>query len=243
MNWPERRKFYGESFFTKTCIWVTDGQTRRPDVTDLVRFLLARSENPKSVMDCGCAVGGVVSAIRAVCPETEVWGFDLSEYAIEHALPEVKDAVSLLDCAEEPIPYPDRHFGLCIAMDFYEHQDDDHMEFVVAETTRVTSGYIFIRQPFVHFNVPDIDARIELIKSYNHLSHKERLALIDAIPEITTSIPDPDCLYHPGERGRGFFIDLFRKHGFGEQTLPENDYIFPNCVTITSWTTLFLKRT
>lgn len=242
MNWAERKTFYGEYFFTQKCTMVTDGQTNRPDITEFTRLLLARSENPKTVMDCGCATGVLLSAIREVNPEIEIWGFDLSEYGIEHALPDIKDALSLLDCAEEPLPYPDRYFDLCIAMDFYEHQDDEHIESVVAETARVTSGYIFVRQPFVHFNVPELDDRRELIKSYNSLSHNERLALIDAIPEITSSTPDPNCPYHPQERGREFFLELLGRHGFHELMLQEEDYRFPNCGCITSWTTLFMKR-
>jgi len=241
ISWEERKSYYNENFFTKKCSYCNNGMAIDHDNKAFVELLLKWTNMPNSVIDCGCATGGFVCDFLSLCPMIDIVGFDLSSFAIEHCLPNAKSRLLTLDVATEPISFPDQHFDLCLAIDFYEHQDDEHIGSVIAETCRVTKQFIFIRQPFTKFNVP-VEKRDELIMGYNHLSHLERLALTDKIPEITNSIPDPNCPYHPQERSRDFFIKLFAENGFSEKTLSEKDYIFPNPGRISSWSVMFLER-
>ena len=241
MSWEERKAYYNEFFFTEKCKYINNSGAIHHDNKIFIELLFGWTDMPKSVIDCGCAMGGMVCDFLNLCPTMDVYGFDLSDYAIENCLPAAKPCISVLDVALEPIPFPDKHFDLCLAIDFYEHQDDEHIGIVISETCRVTKQFIFIRQPFIKFNVA-VEKRDELIMRYNHLSHLERLALTNKVPEITSSVPEPTCPYHPQERARDFFIPLFAKNGFVERALPEADYIFPNPGSVSSWSVLFLER-
>jgi len=241
MSWEDRKSYYNESFFTDKESYINNKMAIHHDRSGFAELVLEWSNMPKSVIDCGCATGGFIRDFLNLCPMIDIAGFDLSSFAIEHCLPEVKSRLLTLDVAIEPLPFPDKYFDLCLAIDFYEHQDDEYIGIVISETCRVTKQFIFIRQPFTKFNVP-VGKRDELIMGYNHLSHLERLALTDKVPEITSSVPDPNCPYHPQERSRNFFIELFAENGFSEKSLPEKDYIYPNPGSICSWSILFLER-
>ena len=241
MNWAEHKTYYNEHFFVEKCSCVVNGEPVDHDISSLIKVVLQQTDYPKRVLDCGCATGLMLEAIRRLDNSIEIAGFDLAPYAIDHAFPGIKDAVFVLDCATERIPFDDGYFDLTIAMDFFEHQHDDYVKFVVAEVARVTLEYIFIRQPFVQFNVPE-PARLDLISTFNHLTNLERIAIIDTIPEIVSSTPDPDCPYHPQQRGRAHFTSLFSEVGFSEVFFDEEFYIMPNLGHYCSFNTMLLKR-
>jgi len=239
MDWVERKAVYNEAFFTEQCPIGSQGVADEDSAKSVAEWILSFCNSPGKVLDCGCAIGKLVLGFHET--GVEIVGFDLSSFAIEHAIDAVKDHILLLDCALERLPYADGYFDLSIAFDFFEHQDDEHIETVIGEICRVTSGNILIRQPFTKFNVP-ISEREGLIKSFNSLSHKERLALIDNILGITTSVPDMDCPFHPQERGREFFIEKFTNFGFHEYDLDEDAYVFPNPASVCSFNCLYLER-
>lgn len=241
VDWEERKTYYGEHFFTEKCNYFEDGKARYDTCLDFPSWLFRVSGNPETVLDCGCATGDLMFGFFRLKRALQVWGFDLSEYAVSRGITTVKERMFLLDCAMEAIPFPDEYFDLCTAIEFFEHQDDANIERVVEEITGVTKNYIFARQPFTKFNMP-VDKRAEFLVGLNAMAHADRLNLIDRIPEITTSVPDPNCPYHPQERGRDFFLDLFAKYHFEEQELEEEDYKYPNAGSICSFNTLLLRR-
>jgi hypothetical protein len=68
----------------------------------------------------GCAKGYLVKAMRLLW--RQAWGWDISEYAIEHADSDVKQYCSLVqDILKRP---PDQIFNWCIAKDVFEHVNE-----------------------------------------------------------------------------------------------------------------------
>lgn len=242
MNWEDRKKVYNEKFFTQRQKLVNaDGTPQRHGGWVEFAKMLIGYFDPKAVLDCGCATGFMVQAFDSL--GIDAYGFELSEFAVEHTFPEVKgDRVLLLDAALEELPFSDNYFDLVLALDFFEHQDDEHLDFVMKNIARVSGGWIFARQPFSTMSkVPDIE-RAEFIRSFNHLTHAERLLVIDTIPEITTPTPDPNCPFHPQERGRDFWIEVFSKYGFKDIFLGEDFYRPPDPTWVNSFNTIVFRK-
>ena len=77
-----------------------------------------------SVLDVGCAKGYLVKALRWL--GREAYGYDVSEYAIAHADPEVANVVGAVP--------PQKVFDYAIAKDVLEHfTPDDVQEFLLLE--------------------------------------------------------------------------------------------------------------
>ena len=60
------------------------------------------------VLDVGCAKGFLVKDLMKVCPGLEVFGIDVSEYALMHCEPEVIGRLHL--GSAKRLPFPDKSF-------------------------------------------------------------------------------------------------------------------------------------
>jgi ubiquinone/menaquinone biosynthesis C-methylase UbiE len=67
------------------------------------------------ILDVGCGKGFLLYELKKLLPEAEIVGFDISEYALEHAKEEIRDRL-LSQRAEEPYPFPDNSFDLVISL-------------------------------------------------------------------------------------------------------------------------------
>jgi len=74
------------------------------------------------ILEIGCAYGYYLKALHQL--RNEVYGLDISAYAIgraqEEVLPERADAL-LCQSAEDPYPFPDDFFDLIFSLDTIEH--------------------------------------------------------------------------------------------------------------------------
>ena len=66
------------------------------------------------VLDVGCGKGYLLYELTQVVAGLEVRGLDVSAYALEHAKPEVKDALTL--GSADTLPYPDASFDLIVSL-------------------------------------------------------------------------------------------------------------------------------
>lgn len=66
------------------------------------------------VLDVGCGKGFLLHEFTQVVPGIEVAGLDISGYAIENAMPEVKPFLQQGDASK--LPYPDRHFDFVVTI-------------------------------------------------------------------------------------------------------------------------------
>lgn len=66
------------------------------------------------ILDVGCGKGFLLYDLTQAVPGVEVAGIDVSEYAIEHAKPEVQELLQVGTAAE--LPFPDDSFDLVISI-------------------------------------------------------------------------------------------------------------------------------
>lgn len=66
------------------------------------------------VLDIGCGKGFIVHDLMKLVPGLDARGIDVSEYAIENAMPEVKDRLTVAHARE--LPFEDDAFDLAISI-------------------------------------------------------------------------------------------------------------------------------
>lgn len=66
------------------------------------------------VLDIGCAKGFLVKDLLKICPGLEVFGLDISEYALTHCEPEVVGRLHLGSMVK--LPFPDKSFDAVICI-------------------------------------------------------------------------------------------------------------------------------
>ena len=96
----------GKSLYTNYR-WLPD--LTIPMASVMIDYL--KIQKGQSVIDIGCAKGYLVKALRWL--GRDAWGFDISDYAIENADPEISQYLS------KTLPNQDFHFA--IAKDVFEH--------------------------------------------------------------------------------------------------------------------------
>ena len=66
------------------------------------------------ILDIGCGKGFLLYDFIQVCPGVEVTGIDISAYAIENSLPEIRDRLSI--CNANNLPFKANEFDLVISL-------------------------------------------------------------------------------------------------------------------------------
>lgn len=72
------------------------------------------SQNAR-ILDVGCGKGFLLYEFKKLLPQSEVAGFDVSSYAIEHAKEEIESKL-FVHRAQDPYPYKDKTFDLVISI-------------------------------------------------------------------------------------------------------------------------------
>ena len=67
-----------------------------------------------SLLDVGCAKGFMMHDLAALIPGITVKGIDVSSYAIEHAMEDMKPHVQVADA--KALPFPDKSFDVVISI-------------------------------------------------------------------------------------------------------------------------------
>jgi len=96
------------------------------------------------VLDVGCGKGFLLYEMQLLEPGLEIHGFDISQYGLEHAHPELK-ANLFIHRAQEKYPYEDNFFDLVISLGTLHNLHIFELEVAVAEIERVgKQGYIML---------------------------------------------------------------------------------------------------
>lgn len=205
MNWEDRKKYYNKRYYDDQIEgkpyaewWWTDDNVWIPRAK-----LVVEAFSPTSVLVCGCAKGSLVHAILREY-NIDAYGFDLSEYAINTCpYDNIRNRLIVQDIALQPLPFNDLKFDVSVCFDFFEHQDNEHIQTVCNEIQRVTNRTILVRQPF--YKVDDPKHYISALKG---ASFNERLSELvsDGIEEF---MPDQNNIEHPNTMPRQMFIKMF----------------------------------
>lgn len=87
------------------------------------------------ILDVGCGKGFLLYDFTLVVPGVEVFGIDVSEYAIEHAKAEVKDRLRVGNA--NSLPYPDQHFDLVYSINTLHNLHNYDLDKSLREIERV----------------------------------------------------------------------------------------------------------
>jgi ubiquinone/menaquinone biosynthesis C-methylase UbiE len=87
------------------------------------------------ILDVGCGKGFLLYEISKLIPGIEVQGLDISNYAIENSLLEIKPFLTVGNATH--LPYPDKHFDLIISINTLHNLKCYELEKSLNEIERV----------------------------------------------------------------------------------------------------------
>lgn len=94
------------------------------------------------LLDVGCAKGFMLYDFSRLIPGLVVHGVDISEYAIEHAIEEVKPDVRVADARD--LPFPDSSFDVVISINTVHNLSRDECIIALREIERVSARNSFV---------------------------------------------------------------------------------------------------
>lgn len=100
------------------------------------------------VLDVGCAKGFLVHDLMKTCPGLEVFGLDVSEYALMNCMPEVVGRLHL--GSGDRLPFPDGSFSAVLSINTIHNFDRGAAVRAVAEIQRLAPGRGFIQVNSYH---------------------------------------------------------------------------------------------
>lgn len=95
------------------------------------------------VLDIGCAKGFFVKELRDALPGLEVFGVDVSAYALEQAHPDAKPFLSKASC--DDLPFPSGHFAAAFAINTVHNLERPACLTALREIERVAPGRGFVQ--------------------------------------------------------------------------------------------------
>lgn len=95
--------------------------------------------NGKSkILDVGCGKAFLLFEILNILPTITVKGFDISVYAKNNTLPEIKRFIDNGCCSK--LPYKDKEFDLAISINTFHNLHNDKLEKALLEFSRVSKN-------------------------------------------------------------------------------------------------------
>src|SRR5262245_13605550 len=95
------------------------------------------------VLDVVCCKGFLVNDLIKVCPGLEVFGLDISEYALMHCEPEVVGRLHLGNAVE--LPFPDNSFACVLSLNTIHNLDRPDLITALREIERLAPGRGFVQ--------------------------------------------------------------------------------------------------
>lgn len=134
----------------------------KPIFDDLAKYVIEKFK-PKSVLDVGCARGYLVKSFIDL--GINAYGIDISAYAINNSLSEVREKLRVCDIEEENLPFNDNTFDVIIMTEVIEHLK--RYDVAIQEIKRVlkSDGIVYLTTPTprekhhdpTHINIHDKD--------------------------------------------------------------------------------------
>ena len=95
------------------------------------------------ILDVGCAKGFLLHDFRAVIPGVHVAGLDLSAYAVERAMDDVRPFV-LVGSADR-LPFADKSFDLVVSINTVHNLERDRCVLAISEMERVSRRFKYLQ--------------------------------------------------------------------------------------------------
>ena len=101
-----------------------------------------------SLLDIGCAKGFMLHDLLELIPDITVSGVDVSDYAIAHAMDDIKSKVQVANASD--LPFADNSFDVVIAINTIHNLDRDDCAQALREIERVSRKGSFITVDAYH---------------------------------------------------------------------------------------------
>lgn len=101
-----------------------------------------------SVLDIGCAKGFMLHDLAELIPGITVKGVDVSRYAIENAIEDMKPHVQVANATH--LPFPDKSFDVVISVTTVHNLERTECIQALREIERVSRGHSFITVDAYH---------------------------------------------------------------------------------------------
>lgn len=95
-----------------------------------------------AILDIGCGKGFMLHDFKEMMPRCTVAGIDVSKYAIENAMEDMKPFLKV--ASAEKLPYPDKSFDLVISINSVHNLPPEKLKIALREIQRVSRGHSYI---------------------------------------------------------------------------------------------------
>jgi SAM-dependent methyltransferase len=112
-----------------------------PIAEDIVKYYKLKASD--RLLDVGCGKGFLVKDLMKVCPGLEVFGLDISEYAVLHCEPEVVGRLHVGNAMR--LPFPDKSFDAVLSINTVHNLDRSGCVQALREIERVARGRAYIQ--------------------------------------------------------------------------------------------------
>jgi hypothetical protein len=138
------------------------------DFFDSIAERIVAGINPATALDCGCALGFLVEALRRRGVAAD--GIDVSEFAIQNVHPDIAQHCRLGSATD---PFGQR-YDLIICIEVLEHLPSTDADRAVRNFTQFTNDVLLCSTPFdyseaTHVNVQPPDYWAELLARYGFI--------------------------------------------------------------------------
>ncbi len=96
----------------------------------------------EKILDVGCGKGFLLYDFTKVVPGIEVFGIDVSEYAISHAKEEIKHRLRVGNAVS--LPYPDKHFDYVYSLNTLHNLHNYELDPALREIERVSKKHKYV---------------------------------------------------------------------------------------------------
>ena len=100
------------------------------------------------ILDIGCGKGFMMHDFAELIPGIEVKGIDISQYAIDHALEDMKPHVQVAHA--KSLPFPDKSFDLVLSINTIHNLSPEECQQALREIMRVTKTDAFVTVDAYH---------------------------------------------------------------------------------------------
>jgi len=119
-----------------------------------------RLDSNSSLLDVGCAKGFMMHDLAALIPGITVKGIDISQYAIDNAIEDMKPHVQVANAIN--LPFPDKSFDIVISINTIHNLERHELATALREIQRVA-----IRGAFITVDAYRDDAEHERMLAWN----------------------------------------------------------------------------
>lgn len=112
----------------------------KPVVPDLISHF--KLDSHSKILDVGCAKGFLLHDLQTALPGVDIYGIDISDYAIENAIETVRNRVQVGDARK--LYFNDGYFDLVISINTIHNLNLEDCAEALREIQRVSGGKAFI---------------------------------------------------------------------------------------------------